>query len=110
MSSGRPTRPGSRRSTRRRREQLGRDELERRQRAEVSARLPGRRALVVDAEVGEEFGEALDHDRELQPGEVRAQAEVTAVAEGDVPVRVAVEDATLGLVERARVVVRGSVG
>ena len=57
----------------------------------------------------EELGEALDHDRELEPGEVRAEAQVTAVAERDVAVRVAVEDAALGIVKGARVVVRRAV-
>ena len=81
-------------------------EVQRRQPADVAARLPRRRTFRVEPEVGEELGEALDHDRELEPGEVRAQAEVAAVAERDVAVRVAVEDAALGVGEGARVVVR----
>ena len=79
----------------------GGDEVQRRQGADVAARFPRRRMLRVDVEVGEELGEALDHDRQLEPGEVRAQAEVVAVAERDVAVRVPVEDAPLG-VSKAR--------
>ena len=62
-----------------------------------------------DAEVGEEVGDAL-HDRELEPGEVGTETEVAAVAERDVPVRVPVEDAPVGIRKRARVVVRRPVG
>ena len=79
-------------------------------RARRSPRGFQRAGVRVDPEVGEQLREALDHDRELEPGEVRAQAEVAAVAERDVAVRVPVEDAPLGLVEGARVVVRRAVG
>ena len=62
--------------------------------------LAQQRLVAVDAEVGDQADPLLDGQLQLGAGEVRAEAAVLAGAEGDVPVRRALDDHLVGVRER----------
>src|SRR5262249_47808807 len=63
------------------------DDRQAREPAHAAGAVPPHRASGSRRELADSLAEELEHHRQLEPGDVRTETDVRAVAEGDVPVR-----------------------